>query len=196
MVSWKEKVENNLGLVIATIAITSSTSGWYAHGYFLKESQQVVLEQSEVSRLKLYAKLGKEDLVELNESLEKKVFQLETKLATTPLSKDISSEKNVSIQNVTFKPSIGSKLKVGETIEITFDYEFKNNAKGNIWAFSSDLPVTYSSSKVYSSNGTVSRNFTATKSGWTKTVDILIKSTDGSMLKKHSIPARYEFVDG
>lgn len=189
--SFKEKMENNLAVTIGAFVIGAFVAGWTARGAIISVSGQEILSKAEISDLKLYANLGKEDLVKRNLSLKERVFELETKLASIEAAEP---EDLVEISNVRFLPQPGSQIKAGENVKVTFDYKFKEGIKGSIWAFTTDKASTYSPSKVYSSEGTFTQSFSVNDTGWINTVDIFVKDESGKQIKRVTLPARYEFI--
>lgn len=189
--SLKDKMENNLTVTIGIFVVGAFAAGWTVRDTIISVSGQEILAKSEISDLKLYAKLGKEDLVNRNKSLKEQLLALETKLASI---ESVDKNDQVQITNVRLSPKSGSKLKVGEKVKVTFDYQFDDGVRGSIWAFTTDLPSSYSPSKVFSSQGTFTQSFSAKESGWIRTVDIFVKNDKGDQIKRVTLPASYEFM--
>lgn len=189
----KEKINNNFALSIIGIAIAFSTNGWFAHIYFQEAAKLVVVEKAELNKLQIYSKLGKEEVVEQNILLEQKVQQLETKLINNTSSNEEKYIDYVEIKNIKLKPQTPSTLKVGENIEVTFDYSIKNGIFANIWAIGENIPNSYSPSRLHTGKGTIKRFISTDVNGKLRGIEIVAKSPSGQLYKSVSVPVYFEF---
>ena len=102
---------------------------------------------------------------------------------------------SVELNNISFSPQVGSKVKVGDYIDFSFDYNFKKGIEGRIWVYSAGLPVEYSPSGIMAGSGSAVRKFRSTKKGKTHTVKVVITTLSGRHLKRASLNAPFEFID-
>ncbi len=102
---------------------------------------------------------------------------------------------SVELNNISFSPKVGSKVKVGDFIDFSFDYHFKKGVEGRIWVYGAGLPVQYSSSGIMSGSGSAVRRFSSTKKGKTHSVKVVITTLSGRHLKRASLDAPFEFID-
>lgn len=183
--SFKQAIENHIGLFfLGTLAI-GFASGWGAFSAIQLASGHTSISVDRLKQLESSDAQDKRKLLARQEELEIEQAKLQQRLA---INRPITGNY---VRNIILSPPSPAILKVGTRIEVKFDYVLTKGEIAHIWVMADN--ASYEGASPVTGSGTSQRGINLNAPGKLSEITFHMASSDGTTLYEMKIPVEYLF---